>query len=577
MKTISNIFKKKRTISFQFVISSVGLIMLVFFSFYFASYISFGSNTQEVVIVQTQEISKQIVYNYENYISSIISTSNSIQVSLGNSDIVAEKDDIADDFQTIVDFSNEITGIEVYSTNGVCLVSNDNTNDGQAINTSVAWFNNAISDDTIHHFSSLQNSENDEYVVIVSKYITYGKNYDEAVLKISIDIENLIDLFYKSNLGEDGHIVIIDNSYASIYSSDVSVITEDLIVLKEIKLGSNTMKRDGSLFMVSVDTISNTQWRIATFININQIQEIQNNYVILISIISIIILSISVFVLLGIAGQVTAPLKQLEKEMLKIEKNDYFAFDELEFEDSVETSNLSHSFNKMMNRIKELMDKVIEEQMSQRKSELKALQNQINPHFLYNTLDSIVWLTENNKNKEASEMVVALAKFFRISISRGKFIIPVRDELEHARNYLVIQSIRYNNAFKYDFDIDEKVYKYNTMKLILQPLIENAIYHGLKNHIDEGFIHIVAKMKEDKLVLIVKDNGLGMRPEKIQELYKNLQNPDLNDGVGLKNIYQRLLIYFGPHAELLITSELDVGTTITLTIPTMEGEDNDKI
>ena len=164
-------------------------------------------------------------------------------------------------------------------------------------------------------------------------------------------------------------------------------------------------------------------------------------------------------------------------------------------------------------------------------------------------------------------MVVALDKLFRISISRGRNIITVKDELEHARSYLLIQSIRYADAFKYEFDIDPEVVEYTTLKLILQPMIENAIYHGLKNRIDEGYIKISAKLVNTKVVFEISDNGYGMRKEKIEELYENFKNPDLNDGVGLKNIYLRLKIYYGDEADLLIESELDEGTTIKIIIP----------
>jgi len=213
------------------------------------------------------------------------------------------------------------------------------------------------------------------------------------------------------------------------------------------------------------------------------------------------------------------------------------------------------------------MDRVIDEQNAQRKSELKALQNQINPHFLYNTLDSIMWLIENHKNHEAAEMIVALATLFRIGISNDSEVITVRDEIEHVRNYLLIQNIRYSGSFDYEFDVSEASLEVKTMKLVLQPIVENCIYHGLKNKIDKGSILISASVEEDQLFLRVSDNGYGMRQETIDALCKSFEDGAVSNSVGLKNIYQRVMIYYGGNAGMNIESELDEGTIITIKQP----------
>jgi len=221
----------------------------------------------------------------------------------------------------------------------------------------------------------------------------------------------------------------------------------------------------------------------------------------------------------------------------------------------------------MMRKIGELMDRVIDEQDAQRKSELKALQNQINPHFLYNTLDSIMWLIENNKNREAGEMIVALATLFRIGISNDSEVIPVRDEIEHVRNYLLIQSIRYSDSFSYEFEVEDAALDIRTLKLILQPIVENCIYHGLKSKVDKGIIRISARIEDDCLLLSVSDNGYGIRQETIDELYLSFEDGVVSSSVGLKNIYQRVMIYYGGNAGMKIESILDEGTTITIREP----------
>jgi two-component system sensor histidine kinase YesM len=218
------------------------------------------------------------------------------------------------------------------------------------------------------------------------------------------------------------------------------------------------------------------------------------------------------------------------------------------------------------------MDKVVEEQTAQRKSELKALQNQINPHFLYNTLDSIVFMAESGQMDEVRTMVVALAKFFRISISKGKTIITVKEELEHVKNYMIIESIRYKDTFTFHIDLEEGCEDYLAMKLMLQPFVENSIYHGLKNLEDEGIIDIKVYKEDDFLYYVVKDNGYGMRQSKIDELYERMRNDDVTNSVGIKNVYQRLKLYFGDKADIIIESELDEYTKFIIKTPIIREE-----
>ncbi len=212
------------------------------------------------------------------------------------------------------------------------------------------------------------------------------------------------------------------------------------------------------------------------------------------------------------------------------------------------------------------MERVLREQKEKRKTEFIALQTQINPHFLYNTLDSIIWLSENKMNEQVVEMIVALSKYFRTSISQGKTIITAEEELEHARNYLLIQKIRYSSKFDYVFEIDEEILKVNAVKLILQPLIENAIYHGISSD-EDGIIIIRAYQSDGLMVFEVENNGYGLTKSQIEDIYLNMKSKIKNTSIGLKNIYQRLKLYYGDTANLEIISELDEKTIVRLTYP----------
>lgn len=225
----------------------------------------------------------------------------------------------------------------------------------------------------------------------------------------------------------------------------------------------------------------------------------------------------------------------------------------------------SQTFNLLLVRIKNLMNQIVLEQEDKRKSELNALQSQINPHFLYNTLDSIVWMAENGKSEEVITMVTALAKLFRISISRGRNIISAKEELEHAKNYLIIQKTRYKNKFEFQLNYSEEVLGCKTVKLILQPIIENAIYHGIEYKVDKGIIKINAFKEDNNLIFEIIDNGLGMDIKTVKNLLT--LNPSGHSGVGVRNVYQRITLHHGKKYGLKINSELEEGTTVTISQP----------
>lgn len=239
-----------------------------------------------------------------------------------------------------------------------------------------------------------------------------------------------------------------------------------------------------------------------------------------------------------------------------------------------ELQTLSDSFGHLTARVRDLMEEVRREETELRKTELRALQAQINPHFLYNTLDSVQWMCERGKTDDAARMVRALAKLFRISISRGHELIPISDELEHARNYLVIQSFRYRDQFSYRFDVDESLGHYLCNKITIQPLIENAIYHGIDRMVDEGEIVISvheAVDNPDDILITVSDNGVGMTPEQCRKILQ--KNRSDSGGIGVKNVNDRLKIRFGERFGITLESEPDVGTVVTVRIPKITAEE----
>jgi len=556
MKTKINLFKSK-SVSFIIIAACVAIVVLMVVALFLTIYTSFSQGISGAVNTQTRELSTQISYNYENYIGSIIKTSNTIQTNIEkyNLDDFENALDLSAFFLQIINLNSDILKISVYDQENCRILASTNQAEIGAVSKlgDITWFAEAKEEPTVHAFS-VPYSEygSEDYKLNVSKSIKVKGGSESAVLKIEVSFKQFIDLVKKSNLGEGGHITIIDQTYEIVYTSTPeSPSQEEIDVIREITLGSRNVEISGYNMFINVGTISNTKWRICVFTNADKLTEVRRNFLSTTILVSSLILAIGVGLFLAVARAITNPMKQLEFTMRKVEKSDYFRMEEVDISASKEIEQLTKRFNKMMRKI----------------SELKALQNQINPHFLYNTLDSIVWLVENGKNAEASEMVVALARFFRLSISKETETVPVREEIEHARNYLLIQSIRYADSFDYEINVDENAMDIPTMKLILQPIVENCLYHGLKNNIDRGHIRISGYIEDDYLVLTVADNGYGMRQETIDNIYLSFEDRGASNSVGLKNIYHRVMIYFGGNAQMKIESELDEGTTITIKEP----------
>ena len=308
-----------------------------------------------------------------------------------------------------------------------------------------------------------------------------------------------------------------------------------------------------------------TNWKVVAVAYMSEISDFKKtstNFIGWILFVSIIII---IFIFGFISAKISHPIKQLEESMKMVEAGDFDIYIEVKGEDEVER--LATAFNLMISKVRYLMGQIVIEQEAKRKSELDALQSQINPHFLYNTLDSIVWMAENEKSDGVITMVTALAKLFRISISRGKNIITVREEMEHAKNYLIIQKVRYKNKFEFEIIIQEEVLEYKTLKLILQPIIENSIYHGIEYMVDEGFIRISASITDGKLLYEIYDNGLGIEPEKLKNLLEYKSKDNAWSGVGVKNVHERIQLSYGTEFGLEIQSEIEEGTTVKIWLP----------
>ena len=282
--------------------------------------------------------------------------------------------------------------------------------------------------------------------------------------------------------------------------------------------------------------------------------------------IAVLIAVVAVSAVMIVSG-ILQPIRQLNSVTEKIAQGDFNARAQVNSDDEV--AELAVSFNKMAGNMQSLIDKVKEDERKMRKANLRLLQEQIQPHFLYNTLDTIVWLIESNEPDEAVTMVVTLSDFFREILSKGKEFISIKEEEKHISSYLQIQEMRYRDILEYDIQLDQVIYKYQILKLTLQPVVENALYHGIKYKRAKGCIHIHGEKEGDIIRLTVRDDGVGMDEEELAKLRQQIEKPcqETEKGFGLANVNERIHMYFGYEYGMKIESEKGKGTTVEIVIP----------
>lgn len=281
----------------------------------------------------------------------------------------------------------------------------------------------------------------------------------------------------------------------------------------------------------------------------------------------IVIGGLLIFLSFYISQSIAAPIREINKVTNQVAKGDFSV--RAHIANGQEVKQLSTSLNQMIEKIEELVDEVRTEQINLRETELELLQSQINPHFLYNTLDTIVWLAETGDQKRVVSMVESLSDFFRISLNQGKDIITLAEEIGHVTSYLEIQEIRYQDILSYDISIDESLKDYTIPKISLQPLVENALYHGIKNKRGKGTITIRTLLKGDNYVIEVEDNGIGMSEEQLEKVRKAVYEPDESErsSYGLYNVNERIRLKFGDEYGISFESKYMEGTKVSVLLP----------
>lgn len=400
----------------------------------------------------------------------------------------------------------------------------------------------------------------DEWVLSLSREIVGDCDENIGVLLIDFNYNEIEMILGDLNLGSKGYSFILNGNNEVVYHPDTRFFEDEtrrtsLVDLSE--MSNNTMDNEK---LVHKYNIEGTDWTLVGVASLDGIKMIRQDMVVLMWILGSALLIIALGSGVIFSRKVASPLADLERAMAEVESGNLDQ--DIDIRGSQETESIAEHYVSMIKRIRELMSEIMQKEKYLRTSELNVLQNQINPHFLYNTLDTIIWSAEFKDSEKVISITKALAKFFRLSLRGGSELTTVEDELEHVKQYLFIQKQRYEDKLDYEIESCDQICDIQIPKLILQPIVENAIYHGIRPKDGAGLITIRAGLIEGNIVLTVTDDGVGFDQDKQPDDDKH------RSGVGLKNVDQRIKLYYGDEYGITIESNEKSGTKVTLILGT---------
>ena len=533
--------------------------------------------THTIIQQMNQNIDSYI--DYMENIAYLISSNEDVQDYLFDEKIDNEgRYRILNQLQTILDSRSDIRNVGIISKNGRMLINDGSKSVNQDLDLNTQeWYATALEKPngpilTSSHVQHIISGER-PWVITLSRGIRdrSGSGEKEGVFFIDLNYSAISELCDQSTVGTKGYAFILDAKGNIVYHPQQQQLYNELQT-ENISLIMDTDEdtvltgtgNDGKLY--SISRSGKTGWTVVDCTSVRELlrksRQAQSVYVLTAIILVIVALLFSRFM----ARSITLPIQKLRDSMKKVQEGD-FSVSDVVVDSKNEIGSLTKSFDVMTHRIHELMEQNVHEQEEKRKSELKALQSQINPHFLYNTLDSIIWMAEGKKNEEVVLMTASLARLLRQSISNEDEVVPIANEVEYARGYLTIQKMRYKDKLEFQIEVDSSILYIPLIKLVLQPIIENAIYHGLKYKESKGLLIVKGFMKDGNAVLQVIDDGVGMDEETLAHIYDKHKVNYHSNGVGVYNVQKRLKLYYGEDYGITYTSELGKGTTATITIP----------
>ena len=579
---LTNKNKKTRsmqmTISISFTILSVCCMCLLGVMLYQ----QFTRKAENLTVENSRQLLNQTTINLEDYLRNMRRISDAMYYTvIKNTDIGSES--LEDSMNLLYEANKDkLVSVACYTNDGKLTEASPIATEKPGVDVkSQKWFQDAAGELENFHFSTphVQNLFDDPsyryyWVVSLSRTVELTRNGNSmlGVLLVDMNYSSIEQLLEKANTDTSGeYVYLMAPDGEIIYHPKQNLIHMGLYEENNTEAAGyedTTVKENfhGEKRLITVKTISYTGWKLVSVVPMKSFSMgmtgMRNLVVLLVA------LTVLAVVILNqmVSARISKPLRRLNDSVKEWEAGNMNP--DIYIGGSMEVEHLGKTLRSTVAQIRQLMDDIVVEQEEKRKSELDALQSQINPHFLYNTLDSIVWMITGERYDDAVFMITQLASLFRISLSKGKTVIKIEDEVKHARNYMNIQKIRYKNSFEVDFQIEEDILDGCIVKLVLQPLLENAIYYGMEFMDGEGEIHVRGYRKDNDVYLEVEDNGLGMPEEEAAELLNGKERPHKHgSGVGLVNVHSRLKLRFGEAYGLVIHSCPDEGMMVQIHIP----------
>ena len=553
-----------------------------------ALFLRFSASSNAQAEESSQQVLAQVNRNMDNYLRAMMRVSNTVYYQVIKDLDLATEEDLESSLDLLYENNRDsLVSIAVFSQEGQLIAAAPLA----GLKASVfphreTWFTTAMDQIENLHFSTphVQNLFEDpdhryRWVVSLSRQVelTRKGSIESGVLLVDMNFSGIEQICKDVTLPySQGYLYLIDGSGELIYHPRQQLIYAGLLEENNLSAanyadGTHTETFQGQRRSVTVKTVGYTGWKLVGVVPRANMLDNYGQLMLFFLFVVFFSIFLLVFANLRLSEWITAPMKQLDRAVKELESGR----EPVDFtvNGPYEVEHLSRSIQSMVSTLRHLMDDILEQEAQKRRSELDVLQSQINPHFLYNTLDSVVWMTENGRTEDAVVMLTALARFFRISLSRGSNIIPLADELEHARHYLTIQKMRYKNKFSAQISAEDSVESLYTIKLIIQPILENAIYHGMAYADGDGEIQIHAFREGEDVLIEVTDNGPGM-PEELVEQLLSPNGPAVSgakgSGIGFRNVHQRIQLTFGPDYGLTILSEPDSGTTVRIRLPALD-------
>ncbi len=564
----------------------VALVSMLFMGIAF--YAQFVRNARQMALENNKQMLEQVSWNLNSYIRKMMNISDFMYYNvIKNKDLTEES--IDKEMNLLYEENKDyLVSIVCVTEDGAVLAAGPIATRKKSVDLKEQeWFVQAGEKiENLHfttpHVQNIFESSNYQYAWVISLSrrveLTNAGHTRRGVLLVDMNYSAIEQVFDKANEQNSGYVYLMDRNGEIIYHPRQKAIYSGMVkennrMASTYEDGTHIENFMGEERAVVVKTIGYTGWKI---VNVTPTSKLFRN-AIHIGFFMVMICTVTIFLILFgnifISDRVTEPLRNLEESIRYLEEG-HLEDEHIYIGGSHEIRHLGQTITLMVKRMKDLMDKMVREQEDKRKSELDALQSQINPHFLYNTLNSVVWMVECEQYREALSMVKALAKLFRISLSKGNSIITIEDELTHAQNYMSIQQMLYRNKFCVKIDVEPAIRGCITIKLIVQPILENAIYHGMEFMDGEGEITVHGYEKDGDIYIEVSDNGMGIPEETIESLLTDKSRArGKGSGIGLWNVNQRIALYFKGDYGLSIKSELDEGTTVTIHLPKILYED----